>query len=157
MSWNSTKADERICLWCDGEKHEAVMKTITARRRAMIIDDERRKMSKLGEEKGSKTFLISYCDARVLHRSYKAWEVGMKAYLQHSRLCSLCSRLPLLLLLKWCFPMVISAGSVGKIRPAMYLPRTFRATPRYCQACGWLAPFRSKEHKSGLDWRWLMF
>ena len=39
-----------------GEKHEAVMKTITARRRAMnlpmIIDDERRKMSKLGEEKG---------------------------------------------------------------------------------------------------------
>ena len=39
-----------------GEKHEALMKTITARRRAMnppmIIDDERRKMSKLGEEKG---------------------------------------------------------------------------------------------------------
>ena len=39
-----------------GEKHEAVMKTITARRRAMnlpmIIDDERRKMSKLGEAKG---------------------------------------------------------------------------------------------------------
>ena len=46
-----------------GEKHEAVMKTITARRRAMnppmIIDDERRKMSKLGEEKGGSAELVA--------------------------------------------------------------------------------------------------
>jgi hypothetical protein len=45
------------------EKHEAVMKTITARRRAMnppmIIDDERRKMSKLGEEKGGSAELVA--------------------------------------------------------------------------------------------------